>query len=253
MTALFVKPEAFTVQSADQSSLQPASNLAQDHAGFLWSMATASTTATITLFGSGQSIDTIALVGSNLTSADTVRYRVATTQAGLSSATYSTAVPAFTGTLGEGFSAKTVIKLASPIAFGWMQIFINIASSRIVTAQRLVIGRAIVAAGIDVGAEQGFEDRSVMMSGAGWTGVQEFVVVPSWKVGVSWISKALWRSDWQPFHLWSGQKKAFLFVPAIEDPHPHDIIFGRSTSQAKGENPGADVFNLELNITALAP
>jgi hypothetical protein len=251
MTALFVKPEAFTVQSADQSSTQPASNLSQDHHGFIWSMATAATTATITIFGAGQSIDTIALIGSNLTSGDTVRYRTATTQAGLSSATYSTAQNAFAGTLGDGFSAKTIIKLAAPIAFNWMQVFINIASSRIVTAQRLVIGKAVVAAGIDIGAEQGFEDRSVAMSGPGWVGFQDYAVVPTWKATISWISRALWRSDWQPFCLWAGVKKPFLFVPFLEDPHPHDIVFGRNTSMAKGENPGADVFNIEMNITGL--
>lgn len=254
MSALFVRPEAFTVTAATQSTLQPASNLNIDHAGLIWAMPSAAGTATITVQGSGQLIDTIALIGSNLAPSDTIKYRVGTDTTTLNAASYSVAQAAYTGaTVAAPFTTKSVIKLASPVAFNLIQISLTMAVAKIVTAQRLVVGKAISTMGIEMNAESGVLSRSQAISGPGWASTQTFGNVPTWKAKCSFISGTSWRSEWLPFLMNVGIDFGFLFVPNDADMHPHDVMFGTMDSAGKGQIPGWDAWAIEMNITAKAP
>jgi len=138
--------------------------------------------------------------------------------------------------------------------FDFVEVTISNSSAKTLSAQRLVIGSAVEAVGVDYDAESGFSTRSVVQSGAGWVGTLKYAeAVPTWKITFSGISNASWRSDWQAFLQWAEGRDAFLFVPDIADAHSNDVIYGRITTAAKGSTAGYDMWSVELAIEALAP
>lgn len=244
MTAMIVRPLGFTVSSnTGWVAANPVTNLNLDHSGLV--ARSTGTTASFTVsLGSATSIDTVALIGSNLPSTATVTV----TATGYASG----ATAAYTGVKDAETTTKTIFQF-SPITTTTVTVSITVPSGTI-EAQRLVIGKRVEIDGLDGTPEQTFDDQSVIDTGPGYTSVEEFNVLMSWKAKASWITDASWRSDWFPLLSRVGLKKPVLFVPVSEDPtrFQHEAVFGRFNSIAKGEY-AANRWIVSFGITALAP
>ena len=251
MSAYFVKPEAFTVVSAPQlSATTPATNLALDHPGRIWTSSSA-TTATIVIQGAGQLVDTIALCGSTLLATDTIKVSFGTTAAlAASNAATATGV-AWSGTKDASVSATGLIRFAAT-AFNFCQIVITATAARSISAQRLVIGSAVVAGGIGYDAKQTFEDPSVEVGGTGYSAWETYPTVMQWAVTISYISEADWQSKWYGLLSYAGQSRSVFFNPDDLNNYQSGLTFGRFTSIAQGTIPGWNNRAVALAIKNLA-
>lgn len=243
MTAILVRPLPFTVSSpSGWAAATPVTNANIDHPGLV-ARSTGSTASFVVNLGSSQTIDTVALVGTNLPASATVTVSATGYNSG--------AVSAFVGNKDAETSTKTIIQF-SPITVS--TVTISISSNAVIDIQRVVVGLRIEVDGIDSAAEQTFDDQSVIDTGPGYTTVEEFNVLTSWKVKMSWITDAQWRDKFFPFFQRVGTKKAVLFVPVASDASrfQHEAVFGRFTSIAKGEY-ASNRWLVSFTITSLAP
>jgi hypothetical protein len=204
-----------------------------------------STTASFTVtLAEYTDIDTVAVIGSDLPSTA----NIIITAAGYT----SNAVAAYTGVKDGSVSTKTIHQF-DPV--GTSTVTVSITSSTPFSFQRLVIGKRVQNDGIDQSCEQSFEDQSVFDNGPGYTTVDEYNILPSWKAKMSWIAETKWREEYFPLLNRVGTKKALLFVPQsqLPDTFQHEACFGRFAVVAKGEHNNSDNWVLNFTITGLAP
>lgn len=257
MAGLFTRPLAFSVVAANQGSLTPAANANVDEAGLVWRSADLSGPYVIIDLGTSASYDTVALIGTNLRASDTVQIRTGSTSTGIG-AYAGTAQAAWTGSLPTGSTSKAIYKIgtrserylridlvASGHPDGWTQV------------QRIVVGKALAlndGAGVDLGAETGFKDQSISYSGNGWTSFDEYAVLATLKVTVSFIGNSDWRTDWYSFFQTVGNHRAILCVPDDTTPSnwQSEAIFGRITDEITANVIAYDIRKTTLTITALA-
>lgn len=258
MGALFVKPMAFTVVSANEAAIAPASNANLDHPALVYRSSNLTTVNIIIDLGSsGASYDTVAIIGSNLRSTDTVQVRTGTTSTGTGNYA-GTALAAFSGSLPTGSTSKAIYQIGTRTE-RYLRIDITATShpDGYVSAQRIVIGKALSltgGAGIDLGVEQGFVDQSVPYSGDGWTSFDAYQVLHQMKLTVSMIADSDWRSDWFSFFQTVGKNRAFLMVPDTDQPASwqSEAIFGRVVSDATSSVTTYGTRRAEIVIRSLA-
>jgi hypothetical protein len=228
MSALFCLPIAFT---ASTSGSFPASNTNIDQPGMIFR----GTSLTVTF--ASQSIDTVAIIG-NQTGTVSLSGGVTASKA------------AFTGAKDPSVTTKTVFNFGAITA---STITITFASS--CDIQRVIIGKSVITDGIDIAAEQTFEDPSVFTSGPGYVGVDVYPTLPSWRIRCSWISDAQWRSEFWPLFVKAGVSKAVLFLRDYEDAttHQHEATFGRLSVPAKGTHNNHNNWVVETTLTSLTP
>ena len=244
MSSIFVRPLPFSVSSSSGwTAANPVAFANIDHPGMVAKSSGNSASFTVSL-GSSQSIDAVALIGSNLPST-----AIVTVVAGSYS---SGSTVAFVGTKDDTFSTKTIFQF-TPVSTA--SVTVTITASAPFEFQRLVIGKRIEIDGIDQNCDQFFEDQSVIESGPGFTTVEEYNTLMGWKAKASWVSDQKWRDEFAPFLTRVGMKKAVLFIPKSDAPlrFQHEACFGRFTAMSKGEHPNSDNWILNFQITSLAP
>lgn len=256
MSALFVTPLSFTAASTSPTPLLgTVANLANDVPGLAWTFGLTTPYLIVDLGVNAVSYDTIALVGSNLRSTDTVQIRTGTTSTGIGNYA-GTASAAWTGTKPSVAKAMSIYQLGTARTERYVRIDLSAPSHPDGQVQfwRLVIGKAVTTAGVNYDAEIGFQDQSIITTGPGYRSVDEYDVFVSWKFRTDYISEALWRSDWNPMLRTVGNRRGVLFV--ADDQHPEyfqtDAIFGCLTSNASGKRSGYNAWALEATVTALA-
>lgn len=257
MSTAFVRPLPFTVATASSPTPLAGSvnNLNLDVAGLVWRGALPTPYLIIDLGAGTLAYDTVAIIGTNLRATDTVQVRTGTTTPGTGGYA-GTAVAAYTGPKADTATSKTIIKLGSTVTDRYIRIDFTATShpDGFIQVQRLCVGKAITTLGISPDAEQGFEDRSVVTSGPGYSSVDQYDILVSWKISTGWISETSWRNDWNPFLQWAGISRAFLLI--LDDSAPanwqSDSVFGRITSKAGGKYEAYNQWRVEVTITALA-
>ncbi|MFZ4165316.1 hypothetical protein [Brevundimonas sp. NPDC058933] len=244
MTAILVRPLPFTVgANSGWNGNNPVSNLNIDHPAMV--ARSTGTTASFTVnLGSSQTIDTVALVGSNLPSNATVTVTAGSYASG--------ATPAFVGVKDSAISTKTIL-LFSPVTTSSVTVQITTPSGTI-EAQRLVVGKRVETLGINQNCEQTFDDLSVVETGRGFSTVEEYAVLPSWKAKMDFVPDDKWRNELQPLFLRVGNKRGVLFVPVSDVPSriQHEAVFGRLSAPAKGEVLSRNNWMVSFSITGLA-
>ena len=256
MSTAFVRPLAFVVASTSPAPLAGSvANLNVDPAGKVWRGSLPSSYLIIDLGSGTLAYDTVALIGTNLRASDTVQVRTGSTTSGTGGYAGS-AVASYTGNKADSATSKTIIKLGSTTNDRYVRIDFTATShpDGFVQVQRLCVGKAITTLGISPDAEQGFEDRSVVTNGPGYSSVDQYDIIVSWKISTGWISESSWRADWNPLLQWAGMSRAFLFI--LDDSVPanwqSDSVFGRITSKAAGKYEAYNQWRVEATITALA-
>lgn len=243
MSAIFCLPMKFTVTANNGwLAVAPVSNLNIDEKGLVARSSGNTASFTVSL-GSNQVIDTVALIGSNLPSTATV-----TVTAG----SFTGTVAAYSGDKNSDTTTKTIVQF-SPVTTSTVSV--TITSNAPIQIQRLVIGKRVETEGIDQGCSQSFEDTSVIDDGPGYTTVERYDVLTSWKAKMSWISDSQWRKEFFTLFGRAGLSRAVLFVPTADDPttFQHEAVFGRFTNVAKGDYNNHNNWVAEFTITALAP
>ncbi|RZF61214.1 hypothetical protein EWE75_18660 [Sphingomonas populi] len=256
MAAIFVPPLPFTVAASSPAPLVGSvANLNIDIPGMVWRGSNASSII-VDLGASAVAYDTVAVIGTNLAANDTVRIRTGTGNDGTSGGYAGTALPAWSGSKSPASSADCIYRLGSTRTERYLRIdFTSSNASGYVQAVRLVIGKAITTMGVDFDAEQGFVDRAVISTGAGYTSIDEYDVLISWKFSTGWISEASWRNDWFPMLQSVGQRRGILFIPDDGTPAnwQSDAIFGRFTQSVSGKSEFYNAWRVESTITSIAP
>ncbi|KQO09442.1 hypothetical protein [Sphingomonas sp. Leaf242] len=252
MTAVFLNPKAFTVVTANQSATALAANLRQDEAGMVWRSSNL-TTVYVTVQLDGTAWDSVALVGSNLRASDTIRIRAGATAAivdGSSSLTVDQTFAAWSGTAPTN-GALSFKLLGAAVTSPFVRIDITSTgnSAGYVQAKRLVIGKRVETDGVNIGAEQTFEDMSSVEEGLGYTTVDRYGVRIGWKVTLDGIKDATYNNDWYPFLRDVGRSKPFVFIPDDSSAYVQtQAVFGRVNSTAKGSSPASDFNVVEINL-----
>jgi hypothetical protein len=251
MAVVICAPRAFTVQSSNNSTTAPATNLNLDHPSMVWRSSNL-TSVQITVQLPAGSWDTVCLSGTNLRATDTIRIRAAATAAATtSSPTYdSTALPAFSGAANSGGNTSLIL---TPAVRTETFIRIDITSTgnpaTYVEARRLVIGKRIEEDGIDLNAEHSFEDNSQRTEYRNFETVDPYDTKTSWKFSIGYIKEASYWSNWFPLLRDAGTKKGVLSIPDSQSAYlQSEAVFGRITSSAKGSAVSSDYYKLELYV-----
>lgn len=248
MATIIAAPQSFTVNASSEQATAPASNAGTPHPGLVW-RSNGLTSVYVTVQILGQSIDLIALMGSNLRATDTVRVRGASS-AGMTSPVFDVTVSAWSG-VAPARGAMTIIQLDNTYAPAFVRI--DIASTGnpagYVEVQRLVISKKVSCDGVDIGCEQAFEDQSAVEDTMGYTTVDEVRVRDAWKATISNIKEADWYNTWYPFLRGVGKTRDFLFVPDTDPTFmQNQAIMGRIVSRANGNYRSGDLLIADLNI-----
>lgn len=254
MAALFTYPLPFTAASTSPAPLAGSvANVAIDPPGLIWRFGLTTPYLIVDLGAGTLSYDTVAIVGSNLRSTDTIQVRTGATNTGVGGYA-GTATAAWSGYKADTETAITVIRLGTARTERYVRIdFVATGHPDTwVQFQRLVVGKSVLTMGTDFNAEMGFEDSSVITSGPGYRSVDEYPVVTSWKISTGWISEASWRSDWYPMLQSAGSRRGILFVPDDTTNYQTDMIFGPITSKASGKAEFYNAWRFEGTITSLA-
>ncbi len=256
MTTILVQPKPFEVLSGNEQTIAAVKNMKVDEPGFVWRSADLSG-VNFKIQTDGTAWDTIALVDNNLRAGDTIRIRAGSSSTavdGTSGLTVDQTFAAWSGTAPSG-GALSFRALGSAVTSSFVRIDIVSSGnpSGYVQAARFVIGKRVITDGVSIGADQTFEDMSVIEEGPGFTTVDEYGVRVAWKVTLEGITDANYNGNWYPFLRAVGRKKAFVFIPDDGSTYIQtQAIFGRITSSAKGTSPVADYNNVELNILSVS-
>lgn len=256
MSTILVAPLAFASLPASEQLVAPATNLLYDEPGRVW-RSNGLTTVYLKAQLDGSAWDTVALVGSNLRSSDTIRIRAGASASavdGTSGLTVDQTFSAWSGTAPTA-GALSFKLLSSAVTSPFVRIDITSTGNPAgyVQASRLVIGKRVVTDGVSIGAEQTFEDMSSIEEGLGYTTVDRYGVRIGWKVTLEGIKDAAYYGTWFPFLRDVGRSKAFVFIPDDSVSYiQSQAIFGRVTSSAKGTSPVADYNNVELSLLSVA-
>lgn len=257
MSALFCLPLDFSIVSANENSTRPADFLRRDAAGLVWRSGNLSNVSLVVQVAGD--FDTIAMIGSNLRSNDTIRVRIGATEAGSSTAPVydSGHLPAWSGVKSEGAGAKSLLYNAELHTARFVRIDITASGhpDLWVQAQRLVIGKRIEHAAIDQDSELGWIDLSPSYQGPGYLAFSEYPTLAQWKIKLSWVSDWNFLNVWAPFLQKTGITQPFLFIPVVENAarFQTEMVFGNMVSSVQPRHPGFDLWALEMTIRALAP
>ncbi|THD35717.1 MAG: hypothetical protein E7773_10240 [Sphingomonas sp.] len=252
---VFIRPLSFTATSSTPVA-GSAANLAVDMPSLVWRGASGISNIIIDLGASAVSYDYVALIGTNLRSTDNVQVQTGTAATGTGSYN-SGLLTAWTGTKPSVASAVVIVPLPATRTERYVRIDITSTSNPdgYVQIARVVIGKAMKTGGIDVDAEMGFVDQSVVTNGTGYTTVQALPVLTSWKFSTGWISDVDWRQTFAPFMQAVGINGAFLFI--VDDGTPAnwqtDAVFGRFTTKTAGKSEFYNAWRIEATVTELAP
>ncbi|WP_454884001.1 hypothetical protein [Sphingomonas oryzagri] len=253
MSAFLVPPLDFTVVASSSSSIAPASDLGLDEPGMTW-RSNGLSGAYVLVQLNGSPWDTIALVGNNCLASDTIRVRAADSQA----ATLSDPVIDITFNAWSGVapSADALSVYAFPEGSNAAFVRIDVlsgASQGFVEASRLVIGKRVECDGVDIGAEQSFEDGSTIDEGPGYTDIDRYGVRVQWKLTCSGIRELPYYRDWAPFLRYVGKSRAFVIVPEYEGDYlQQQACFARMTQSAKGAAVSGDIYNIDLQMLSVS-
>ncbi|MDF0540743.1 hypothetical protein PX699_00170 [Sphingobium sp. H39-3-25] len=258
MTALFCLPAPLTAIAGNESTpLRPISNLNRNESGMVWR--SVGLTNVYIVVQVAQPWDTIALIGSNLRSSDTIRIRSGSTADNtvLSPSYDSGQIAAWSGVKADNATAKTVVDAGQVRAGQFIRIDFQVAGhpDGFAQAQRLIIGQALRHEGINVDAEFTIVDQSPSYSGPNWIAYDEYPPLSQWKVKIDWISQADFITIWQPFLQGIGVTKPFLFVPVMGDTARYQVeaVFGSMTASVAPKHPSFNLWNIEFTQRALAP
>jgi hypothetical protein len=256
MAVILVAPLPFTVSSANQQATAPASNLNVDEPAMVYRSQGA---ATITVqLPAGSSWDTACLVGSNLRASDTFKVTAAATLADVNNGTnltYNRTVSAWTGPAPtSGALSFVTLPTANTSPFVRIDITSTGNPAGYVQASRLVIGKRVDHDGVSMGAEQTYEDSSVVEEGPGYTSVDRYNVRVGWKVTLDSIKDAAYYGNWFPFLRSVGKSRAFVFIPDDASPYlQNQAVFCRvNSSPAKANFPGQDAGIVEFTVLSVS-
>lgn len=256
MTALLVKPLPFTVHTSTSDALYPASNANMDEPGLAWRRTGTTASIIIDLGATAVTYDTIALVGCNVMGANTIKITTGNSSTG--TGRHTAVDQAFPGTLTAGFGSKLVYHNPALTSASGRYVKITFTTGTMTDAfiqvNRIIIGKSVATKGIDIDPELTFWDQSIINEGPGWTDIEEYSVLPSWKASISWVSENQWRQEFAPFFASVGLKKPFLFVPNYDGGQSvmqTEACFGRMIAMPLGKHPAHDLWTAEINMRAV--
>lgn len=258
MSVILVAPMAFTVLAANQGSTALAQNLRVDEPAMVWRSSNLSSVSVTVQLLDGLAWDTVCLVGSNLRASDTIRVMAGPSQADVTNGTNLNVDQTFAAWSGTAptSGALSFKPLNTAVASPFVRIVItsNGNPDGHVQASRLVIGKRIDHDGVSVGAEQTFEDTSVIEDGPGYTTVDRYNVRVGWKVTLDGIKDAAYFNNWHPFLRAVGKSRAFVFIPDDGVPYVQaQAVFCRVVSSpAKGSSPVADFNIVEFGVLSVS-
>jgi hypothetical protein len=191
--------------------------------------------------------DTIAALGTNLVSGNTVRIRTADTLGSLTSApVLDRTIPAFTGAP-KATGPMVLFRLAAPVsqAFVRIDLISDGNPEGYVEVSNLVIGIGVERGGPDIGAEITYDNAAASY-------LRKFRTKPTWKITLSGITTAEYYGQWEDFALAVGDRRGFLFVPIYNDEHMQK----RSAYVSVGAAPKTTInssndYTLELQVSTI--
>lgn len=254
MSAIFAALKRFTTVSANETPTAPLSRCNVDAPGLVW-RSTGLAGVYATLRWDGSSIDTIALVGTNLRAGDLVRIRIGSSQAVVDgdSAALDITRTAWSG-VAPVAGALTVFLVDGSFTGPFVRIDISSPGNPagFVEVGRIVLSQRITCDGVGLGADQTVEDGSVVEDGPGYTTVDYQRVRTGWKVTVDRISEADYYGKWWPMLMTVGKSSGFLFIPDADPAYlQNQAVFGRMTSSAKGNAKSSDFYIVDMSILSV--
>lgn len=250
MSALFLVPLDATMNAGTATTSAPLSNLLNDQPAMVWRSGTL-TSVYFEAKLSGAPVNALALVGANLRAADTIRIRIASTEAGArgSSAAIDVTQTAWSGTAPTR-GAKVIVNFTSTqLLYLRVDIVSTGNPAGYVEAARLIVGKALNLDGIDIGAEHEFVDEFAAFQSAGTNALP---VLMKWKVGISGVTEAAYWTEWQAFFEYVGKRNAFLFVPVMGGTYlQRQASYCVMSDAPKAISVSSDLSRAELGLLAI--
>lgn len=230
MSAFFVFPEPFAVSATTGAvATAPAANLNFDEPGLVHRTSLTGS-VTVQLTGTG-TIDTIALVGTNLRATDLVRVRVAATLADTTtaSAQANVQVAAWSGGKVSEKTAITIVHLAAPVTGRFVRIDFTATGhpDGFVQVQRLVAGIAAEHITVSNDFEVGISDGADAIAIRGRRSFVQGYKVWTVKAAFPHLTEIQYRNDFLPLVTRAGSGRAVLFVENFSGT-PASPVFGQN-------------------------
>jgi len=257
VSAVLVAPKKFEALAANENSTAPLKNANVDEPAMVWRSANL-TTVYAKFQLDGTAWDTIAVGGSNLRAGDTIRVRAGATAAAVDGTTGLTVDQTFTAWSGVAPTkgALSFKLLAASVTSPFVRIDITSTGNPAgyVEVSRIVIGLRVQHDGVSVGAEQTFEDMSIIEEGLGYTTVDRYGVRVGWKITLDGITDAMYFTNWFPFLRDVGRSKAFVFIPDDSSTYLQNqaMLCRISGSPAKGSAPASDFNIVEFVVLSVS-
>lgn len=250
MTAVFCQAQTITYEASSTQTVAHPRNMTNDEPGLVWRSSSVSG-AYVVFKTAGVDFDTIALVGNNLRASDTFRVRMGANAADLVGApAFDQTYPAWSGVKPLD-KAISFVQLNMPVSHAYIRIDFASAGNPdgFVEVCRLVLGKRITNAGIDVGAEATFDDRSNVIEGRGFTTIERYTVRQSHKITIGQVTESQFYNDWEPFLASVGQSKFFLYVEETESPYlQRKTFYVRNVQQPKSNRKAYDQQDIDLTV-----
>lgn len=251
MSAVFCQPLPITYVSSSTLTVAEPKNMTNDEPGMVWRSSSLSPAYVVFSFATA-SVDTIALVGNNVRSSGTMRVRIGTTAAQVNgTAPFDQTFSAWSG-IAPVDDAISMFLLSAPVTGSFIRIDFSDAGNPAGYFQccRLVIGKRVTNAGIDIGHEEVFDDTSGIEDAYGAVTIDKYGIRQQHKITISHVKEEEYYASWRPFLASVGMSKFFLYAERTDDPYQqHKTFFVRNSAQPKRVNTSYDQQQIELQVT----
>lgn len=242
MTTLLVIPNSFTVLASSTGT--GTNNLRNDEPGLVWRTTTGG--SRYVTIQTASTFDTIALAGTTLTAADSVRIRLgfSKTEVDGNSASVDMTAQILAGDPIDGRSFL-VASLDSVVDYTHIRIDFTALTASSVEVSRLIVGKSLQTAGIDINPEYSFENLTE-------NALNPKTTKPSWKVTISDFTDADFWGSWNAALRTLADKRGFLFVPELESDYAQQqAVFGQMAVIAKGSVKATNYTSLDMTIQSV--
>jgi len=245
MSAVFLPALPATIVANNADANAPASRVLLDEPGLV---ARAPGTLSLTFDMGGAAFNSVAAIGNNLTSDQTIRVRVGSALDMSGGVVLDVTVPAWSGIPPVG-KAISYIPLPSTYTARYVRVDLQSGGTGTVEVSRVIVGKRIEVDGIDNNAQKTPTSGSTVDDGPGWTTVGEARTRLKWQANVGNIARDSFYREWSPFLFNMGKHNAFLFIPQTEsDGIQVEAALVRNADDPKTVDVTSERFRVEMTL-----
>lgn len=251
MRAVFCKPHKVTYETSSTLTVAEPKNMSNDEPGMVWRSSGLSGVYVV-FKTENKPVDTIAVIGNNLRSTDTIRVRMGATVAELNGvAAFDHTYPAWQG-IAPIKDAISFVLLDEAETHQYIRIDFNSPGNPdgYVEACRLLVGSRVEYDGFDYGREEMIDDTSGIDDQFGAVTIDEYRIRQQFKFAISGVKDAAYYGEWQPFLMSVGTSKFYLLLEEVGGEYEQrKAYYIRNTNQPRAVEVSHNNHSIEFQVT----